>query len=345
MADVHESLGDVAKALDYHRRFHGLREEVMGEAVTARIHNIERAYEVERAEREAEFIRKRNQELHETNERLNALLEELQRTQDRLVQSEKMASLGQLTAGIAHEIKNPLNFVTNFAAMNLELADELSALVAAKGDQEADPDEVEELVADIVDNGRRILEHGQRADSIIRNMLLHARGGSGEIAPVEFNRYVDEYLKLAYHGFRARNPDFNVTLKTEFDDGIGELEVNSSDMGRVFLNVMNNAFFALNEMRTSGVKDFEPVLKVSTRVVDGTVEVRIRDNGPGIPDDMRTKIFEPFFTTKAAGEGTGLGLSLSYDIVVRGHGGDMYVESAPGSYTEFVIALPNLTGQ
>ncbi|HLE56672.1 MAG TPA: ATP-binding protein, partial [Rhodothermia bacterium] len=304
--------------------------------------NLQIAFEIEQSEREAELIRRKNQELRATNDELNRLLDELQRAQDRLVQSEKMASLGQLTAGIAHEIKNPLNFVTNFASMNVELIEELRGVMSSSGSD--DDDEADELIADVIENSRRILEHSRRADSIIRSMLMHARGGSGEIGLVKFNGFVDEYVKLAYHGFRAQNPDFNVSIETAYDPEVGSLKINASDIGRVILNVVNNAFFALNEQIPRQTPDFSPTVTLSTSVGDGIVELHIRDNGPGIPVDIASRIFEPFFTTKAAGEGTGLGLSLSYDIVVQGHGGEMYVESEPGSYTEFVIRLPSSTG-
>ncbi|HEY5564627.1 MAG TPA: tetratricopeptide repeat protein [Rhodothermia bacterium] len=342
LADTCETLGDIRQALAYHRQFHSLREEVMGESVTARIKNLQIAFEIEQSEREAELIRRKNQELRATNDELNRLLDELQRAQDRLVQSEKMASLGQLTAGIAHEIKNPLNFVTNFASMNVELIEELRGVMSSTGSD--DDDEADELIADVIENSRRILEHSRRADSIIRSMLMHARGGSGEIGLVKFNGFVDEYVKLAYHGFRAQNPDFNVSIETAYDPEVGSLKINASDIGRVILNVVNNAFFALNEQIPRQTPDFSPTVTLSTSVGDGIVELHIRDNGPGIPVDIASRIFEPFFTTKAAGEGTGLGLSLSYDIVVQGHGGEMYVESEPGSYTEFVIRLPSSTG-
>jgi signal transduction histidine kinase len=253
-----------------------------------------------------------------------------------------MASLGQLTAGIAHEIKNPLNFVTNFAAMNLELIEELGEMLSGDDAGQDSREERGGLVDDIVENGKRILEHGRRADSIIKSMLLHARGGGGETDAVEFNAFIDEYLKLAYHGYRAQHPDFNVQMDTTFDPGVNAIELNPSDFGRVVLNVFNNAFFALDERRLTEDDDFRPTLSVTTESHEDLIRLRIRDNGPGIPEEIKSRIFEPFFTTKAAGSGTGLGLSLSYDIVVQGHGGDMYVDSSPGSYTEFVITLPDL---
>ena len=254
-----------------------------------------------------------------------------------------MASLGQLTAGIAHEIKNPLNFVNNFAVLSIELSEELSKELESNKEQTVASvlDEVEELLVDLRFNAQKISEHGQRADSIVRGMLEHSRGHADERRPLEINGLVDEYVNLAYHGMRARQPDFNVTLERDYDEAVGTLEVVPQEMGRVLLNLLNNAFYAVYERRLALDGTFEPRVSVSTRALGDRLEIRVEDNGGGIPEAIRDRIFEPFFTTKPTGSGnTGLGLSLSYEIVTQGHGGTLSVESEEGEGATFVVSLP-----
>ena len=265
---------------------------------------------------------------------------ELERAQAQLIVKAKLASLGEVTAGIAHEIKNPLNFVNNFAELSVELADELDAALAAGGVPGALRDEVAELTGTMRANLAKIVEHGRRADSIVRSMLLHAREGAGELRLVEVNALVEEALGLAYHGARAESAEFNVTLESELDPAAGVAELYAQEVVRVLLNLLSNAFYAALERKRGAAVAFEPVVRLATKGFPERVEIRVRDNGSGIPDDVKERIFTPFFTTKPAGEGTGLGLSLSYDIVVKQHGGAIEVASAPGEFTEFVVTLP-----
>jgi GAF domain-containing protein len=270
-------------------------------------------------------------------------LERLKAAQANLVQSEKMASLGQLTAGIAHEIKNPLNFVNNFAGLSVELLDELKevagpALDTLEEDKRAELDETMQL---LVGNLQKITEHGKRADGIVKSMLSHSRGGSGDWTPSDINALVEEALNLAYHGARAQDKEFNVTLERDFAKESKPIEVVPQDVTRVFLNLFGNGFYAANKRRSAAKQaGFRPTLKVSTRDLGEAVEVRVRDNGIGIPPEIREKLFQPFFTTKPTGEGTGLGLSISYDIVTQQHGGTIEVESEVGNFTEFTVRLP-----
>jgi signal transduction histidine kinase len=270
-------------------------------------------------------------------------LERLKAAQANLIQSEKMASLGQLTAGIAHEIKNPLNFVNNFASLSVELLGELKeiagpALATLDGDRRAELDETMSLLTGNLD---KIAEHGKRADGIVKSMLSHSRGGSGDWQASDINALVDETLNLAYHGARAQDKEFNVTLERDFAATAGPIEVVPQDVTRVFLNLFGNAFYATNRRRVGGREaGFRALIKVSTRDLGDTVVVTVRDNGTGIAPEMRDKLFQPFFTTKPTGEGTGLGLSISYDIVTQQHGGTIAVDSEPGQYTEFTVRLP-----
>ncbi|WP_456425609.1 tetratricopeptide repeat protein [Rhodocaloribacter sp.] len=262
----------------------------------------------------------------------------LKATQQQLIQAEKMASLGALTAGIAHEIKNPLNFVNNFAELNEELVDELSDALA--DDRHLSRDDLLDVLADLKQNAAIIAHHGKRADGIVRAMMQHARGGSGGREAIDLNALVREYAGLAYHGKRAQMPEFNVEIVTDFDEALGVVEVAPQEMGRVLLNLLGNAFDAVHEhaARSNGV--YAPKVIVSTRRLGDHVEIRVADNGPGIAPEVRDRIFEPFFTTKPTGSGTGLGLSLSYDIVTQGHGGTLTVESTPGKGATFVVTLP-----
>ena len=274
---------------------------------------------------------------------LRAAHEELKATQASLIHAEKMASLGQLTAGIAHEIKNPLNFVNNFASLSVELLDELKEtvrpVIAALGtDKRAAVDEVVDMPTA---NLEKIAEHGRRADGIVKSMLAHSRGASGERQRADLNALTEEALNLAYHGARAQDPNFNITLDREFDRTIAPIELVPQDISRVLLNLFGNGFYAADKRRREGTDaEFRPVLKVVTRDLGNEVEIRVRDNGTGIPTEFHDKLFQPFFTTKPTGEGTGLGLSISYDIVTQQHGGTITVDSRLGEFTEFTIRLP-----
>ena len=271
--------------------------------------------------------------LHRTKE-LKHSLEDLRQTQTQLIQSEKMASLGELTAGIAHEIQNPLNFVNNFSEVNTELIDEIAQEI-----DKGNIDEVKIILNDIKANEEKINHHGKRADAIVKGMLQHSRTSTGQKEPTDINALADEYLRFSYQGLRAKDKSFNATLKTDFDNAIGKINIIPQDIGRVLLNLYNNAFYAVNEKSRSNMEGFEPTVSVSTKKINSSVEIRVSDNGNGIPQKIVDKIFQPFFTTKPTGQGTGLGLSLSYDIV-KVHGGEIKVESKDGTYTEFSIILP-----
>ncbi len=274
---------------------------------------------------------------------LKQSLEELKETQAQLIQREKMASLGELTAGIAHEIQNPLNFVNNFSEVNTELIDELKNELVAGNNEEAIA-----IAENIKDNEQKIAHHGKRADSIVKGMLQHSRTSSGQKEPTDINALADEYLRLAYHGLRAKDKTFNATMKTDFDESIGKINVVSQDIGRVFMNLFTNAFYSITQKPPyppEGGTKYEPTVLVSTRKIGlpsgaGGVEIRVWDNGMGIPQKVLDKIYQPFFTTKPVGQGTGLGLSLSYDTIVKVHGGQMYVETKEGEFAEFIIRLP-----
>jgi signal transduction histidine kinase len=288
------------------------------------VHRVQKA-RVIRKERE----RIKDRELAQAKE-IEKAYTELKNTQSQLIHSEKMASLGELTAGIAHEIQNPLNFVNNFSEVNKELLDELKE-AQAKGDHHA----VEEITRDIIENEDKIIHHGKRAEVIVKSMLQHSRTSNGKKEPTDINSLADEYLRLAYHGFRAKDKSFNANIKTELTDDLPKINVVPQDIGRVILNLVNNAFQA--------VKDVDkPEVVVSTRHEAKGIEISVKDNGPGIPEKIKEKIFQPFFTTKPAGEGTGLGLSLSYDIVTKGHGGELKLRTLSDGLAgkEFVIYLP-----
>jgi two-component system, NtrC family, sensor kinase len=281
------------------------------------------------------------QNLQERTRELSQSLEDLRTAQDRLIQTEKLASLGQLTAGIAHEIKNPLNFVNNFSALSVELIDELDdTLAPASLDQKVRGD-VGELTQMLKSNLEKVVQHGKRADSIVKNMLLHSREGSGEHRAADINTLVEESLNLAYHGARAEKPGFKITLKHDLDPEAGAVELYPQEITRALLNLISNGFYAATKRKSESEDEtFEPMLIASTRNLGKTVEIRIRDNGTGIPHEVKEKIFNPFFTTKPAGEGTGLGLSMSHDIVVKQHGGRIDVATEPMLFTEFKIVLP-----
>ncbi|WP_445384392.1 ATP-binding protein [Robiginitalea sp. IMCC44478] len=278
------------------------------------------------------------EQVRERTESLNTSLRNLKETQSQLIHSEKMASLGELTAGIAHEIKNPLNFVNNFSEVSQELIDEMKAEIAAR-----DFKEVEAIAEDLKQNLEKINHHGQRADSIVKGMLQHSRSGDGKKEPTNLNALADEYLRLAYHGLRAKDKSFNATLETDFDPDVKKVNVVPQEIGRVLLNLFTNAFHAVSEKKREAPEDYEPTVAVRTRKTAKGVEIRVEDNGKGIPPGVQGKIFQPFFTTKKTGEGTGLGLSMSYDIVTKGHNGQLKVESTQGRGAVFFVILPTDT--
>ena len=291
---------------------------------------------------------KTNSVLQQQKQKVERTLSELKSTQAQLIQSEKMASLGELTAGIAHEIQNPLNFVNNFSEVNKEMLEELKA-ERLKPKAARDENLEDDILNDVIANSEKINHHGKRADSIVKGMLQHSRRSSGVKEPTNINTLADEYLRLSYHGLRAKDKSFNATMQTDFDKSIGNMNINPQDIGRVLLNLYNNAFYAVNEKKKAidqGLPTFErlatlyePTVSVSTKRVGDTIEIKVADNGNGIPKKIVDKIFQPFFTTKPTGQGTGLGLSLSYDTV-KAHGGEIKVETKEGEGVEFIILLP-----
>ncbi|MBS1921393.1 MAG: GHKL domain-containing protein [Bacteroidetes bacterium] len=287
-----------------------------------------------------EELEQKRKAVEESKDALQKSLEELKAAQQQLIQSEKMASLGELTAGIAHEIQNPLNFVNNFSEVSNELIDEMNEELD-KGDME----EAKAIAADIKQNLEKINHHGKRAGDIVKGMLQHSRTSSGQKELTDINALCDEYLRLAYHGLRAKDKSFNAKFETDFDTTLPKINVVPQDMGRVILNLINNAFYAVNEKKKQKIDGYEPTVSVSTKKENGKVQISVKDNGNGIPSTIKDKIFQPFFTTKPTGSGTGLGLSLSYDIV-KTHGGEIKVESLPageagkeGEGTKFIVQL------
>lgn len=260
--------------------------------------------------------------------------ENLKATQTKLIQSEKMASLGELTAGIAHEIQNPLNFVNNFSEVNKELLAEMREEI-----DKGNINEVKSIATDVIDNEEKINHHGKRADAIVKGMLQHSRSSTGQMELTDLNALVDEYVRLAYHGLRAKDKTFNAKFETKLDPALSKIKVVPQDMGRVILNLVSNAFYAVNEKKKSSPADYEPTVTVSTKKVNNKIEVRVADNGNGIPQGIVEKIFQPFFTTKPTGQGTGLGLSLTYDIITKGHAGEIKVETKEGEGSEFKVIL------
>jgi signal transduction histidine kinase len=281
--------------------------------------------------------KKANVLLQHQKDKVETTLSELKSTQAQLIQSEKMASLGELTAGIAHEIQNPLNFVNNFSEVNAEMIDELQTELKS-----GNVDEAMNISNDIKENEQKINYHGKRADGIVKGMLQHSRASSGQRELTDINKLADEYLRLSYHGMRARDKSFNAEFKTDFDESIGKINVVPQDIGRVLLNLFNNAFYAVSKPPNplKGSNDYEPTVSISTKRLDGKILISVKDNGPGIPQNIVDKIFQPFFTTKPTGQGTGLGLSLAYDII-KAHGGEIRVETKEGEGTTFTIQLPN----
>ncbi|WP_375447915.1 ATP-binding protein [uncultured Fibrella sp.] len=325
---------------DYTRTYRSLADKLREvEALSART--------VAQEQEKQQILARQNETLeHLVTERTAALdqsLTDLKTTQDQLIQREKLASLGELTAGVAHEIQNPLNFVNNFSEVSVELLTELEE-EQEKPVEERDVHLEKEILGDIKQNIGKISHHGQRAASIVRGMLQHSRTSTGQREPTDLNALTDEYLRLAYHGIRAKEKAFEVNLVTHFDPDLPAVPTVSQDIGRVLMNLFTNAFYAVQERTQLGTASesgtYKPTVTVTTARVGDKVQIRVRDNGTGIPDEVRSKIFQPFFTTKPTGKGTGLGLSLSYDIITKGHGGTIDVRSEPGEYTEFILALP-----
>jgi len=278
-------------------------------------------------------VKRRTIELEQKNKELETAIVKLKEAQSMLIQSEKMASLGELTAGIAHEIQNPLNFVNNFSEVNTELIAEMKDEI-----EKGKMDEVKAIANDIEANEQKINHHGRRADAIVKGMLQHSRSSSGVKESTNINALADEYLRLAYHGLRAKDKSFNASMKTDFDESFGNINVVPQDMGRVILNLIMNAFYVVDEKKKQQLNGYEPTVTVSTKKISDKIEVKVKDNGDGIPQKVMEKIFQPFFTTKPTGQGTGLGLSLSYDIV-KAHGGELKVETKEGEGSEFIIIL------
>jgi len=281
------------------------------------------------------ILYRNNHQKQKANKVLQATLLDLKATQAQLIQSEKMASLGELTAGIAHEIQNPLNFVNNFSETNTELIDELSE-AADKGNIA----EVKQLASDLRENEQKVFFHGKRADAIVKGMLQHARASRGDKQPTNINQLADEYLRLSYQGMRAKDKAFNPLIKTNFESNLGDINAVPQDIGRVLLNLFNNAFYAVNEKKARLNEQYKPAVSVATKREGDRVTILVKDNGIGMPEKVKEKVFQPFFTTKPTGEGTGLGLSLSYDIVTKGHGGMLSVHSMEGEGSEFFVQLP-----
>ncbi|HEY4196650.1 MAG TPA: ATP-binding protein [Mucilaginibacter sp.] len=290
------------------------------------------------AERRAELeslVQERTVELSKQKEELQEIVKELKSTQNQLIQSEKMASLGELTAGIAHEIQNPLNFVNNFSEVSMELLQEMAEELD-KGDTE----EAKAIAEDVKQNLEKIRHHGQRADGIVKGMLQHSRASSGQKEATDINTVADEYLRLAYHGLRAKDKSFNAELVTHFDRTLPKANMVPQDIGRVLLNLFTNAFYAVQQKQKTAGADYKPTVEVNTSADKKFIIVKVKDNGMGIPENIKDKIMQPFFTTKPTGEGTGLGLSMSYDIVVKAHNGSINIDTKEGEYTEFTVKIP-----
>lgn len=310
-------------------RFKEMIQEVQANAQTVVELSEEKRVQAENQQKVLE------EEVNRQTREIRQTLENLKSTQSQLIQSEKMASLGELTAGIAHEIQNPLNFVNNFSEVNKELLAELIEEID-KGNYQ----EVKAIANDVTANEEKITYHGKRADAIVKGMLQHSRSSNGVKESTDINALCDEYLRLAYHGLRAKDKSFNASMKTDFDPSLGTVNVIPQDLGRVVLNLITNAFYAVTEKKQQSVEAYEPMVTVSTQQKAGKLYIMVKDNGMGIPPAIQEKIFQPFFTTKPTGQGTGLGLSMSYDIVTKGHQGELTVNSQSGEYTEFTIVLP-----
>ncbi|WP_162053216.1 tetratricopeptide repeat-containing sensor histidine kinase [Pontibacter pamirensis] len=341
--------GDYQEALVHYEKHIALDKEIYSEAMSKKVIDLEITHGIEKAIKEMEAFRIRNTELAKLNEEiqeqkertelqrdvLRKALTDLKATQSQLVQSEKMASLGELTAGIAHEIQNPLNFVNNFSEVSVELCAEIGQEIESSLLEEA-----QTTLADLVQNLYKIQEHGRRAEAIVKGMLQHSRNSTGQKELTDLNALANEYMRLAYHGLRAKDQSFNTALITHLDDKLQKIRVVPQEIGRVLLNLFNNAFYAVQQKQKQAGQEYKPEVRVMTRQLRGRVEVRVCDNGTGIPQKVKAKLFQPFFTTKPSGQGTGLGLSLSYDIITKGHRGKLQVKSQEGKFTEFIIRLP-----
>lgn len=321
-------VGSQRKKLEYHKDLEALHEE-QKQILTSQNIVLE------------EKVKERTAELMQQKEALQQSISELKLAQSQLVQREKMASLGELTAGIAHEIQNPLNFVNNFAEINSELLAEMKGHLSNENLSEAGHKQINNLVSDVTQNFEKIMHHGKRADAIVKGMLQHSRTSSGAKELTDVNLLCTEYIKLSYQGIRARNKSFNAIIQTEFDSGLDRINTNPQDIARVILNLLNNAFYAVDEKKNRLGDGFEPIVLVSTRRENNKLIISIRDNGDGVPGKILDKIFNPFFTTKPSGDGTGLGLSLSYDIM-KAAGGELKVKTEEGKYAEFSVIIPSL---
>jgi C4-dicarboxylate-specific signal transduction histidine kinase len=313
------------KKLQYHRNIQAINEQQQRALLQENVKLEDR-------------VRDRTLELSKQKENLQNALTNLKASQLQLVQKEKMASLGEVASGIAHEIQNPLNFINNFAEINSELLNEMKELIAKTNLPEIEKEEIKALSDDVIQNMARINQHGRRADSIVKNLQQHARTNSSDAELTDINFLADEYLKLSYHGVRAREPLFNANIKTSFDSAIERINIVPQDIGRVLMNIYNNAFYSVNEKHKKNINNYEPTVTIVTKKEDGKVKIIIRDNGVGISQKYMGKIFQPFFTTKPTGVGTGLGLSLSYDII-KANQGEITVDSIEGEFAEFTIEL------
>ena len=362
LADAYAFESDFKNAYEYHNTYIRYRDSILNNEIRNKTAVLENNYQMEKKEGQirllseqkkaqqnflvavsivlffivisAVILLRSNRLKQKAKLKIEKAYADLKTTQTQLIHSEKMASLGELTAGIAHEIQNPLNFVNNFSEVSNEIIDEMKEQLAIGNRQLA-----MRLADDVKQNLEKINHHGKRADAIVKGMLQHSRTSTGQEEPTDINALADEYLRLAYHGLRAKDKSFNATIKTEFDSGIGKINVVPQDIGRVMLNLVNNAFYAVNEKRNAGGQGYEPTIFIATKQLNGKLEITVKDNGNGIPENIIDKIFQPFFTTKPAGQGTGLGLSLAYEIV-KAHGGELKVETKKGEGSEFVIKLP-----
>ncbi|HUF08763.1 MAG TPA: tetratricopeptide repeat-containing sensor histidine kinase [Rhodothermales bacterium] len=342
LSEVYARKGDLDRALHHHKEYQRVKEEVMGADAATRLQNLEISLEVAAAQKEAEMIKAHIKELQAKNTELARLLKELEDAQEMLIQSEKMASLGQLTAGIAHEIKNPLNFVNNFSEMTKDLIEELSEAVMEHRDEpvRAIEGDVLKLASEITANADRILEHGRRAGQIVNSMLVHSRQSGGKKTEVDVNALVSTCVDLAYHGFVANNGGFEPVIERSLAGDAGTFTVIEDEVARVVTNVLNNALYAVHEHARTAGDGFQPRIRVQTSRRVGRIEVTIADNGAGIDDERKRKVFEPFYTTKPTGSGTGLGLSQSYEIVTKRHGGTLTVADTEGGGATFVVGIP-----
>jgi signal transduction histidine kinase len=360
LADIYESQNKPDSALKYLRIALNIKDSLFSREKTMAIQNFafkeqEKQKEVEAAQLQSQnrlkmysllgglftvlaiagLLFRNNRQKQKANTKIEKAYTELKSTQSQLIQSEKMASLGELAAGIAHEIQNPLNFVNNFSEVNTELIDEIQQALQAGNTAEAFS-----ISNDLKDNEQKIIHHGKRADSIVKGMLQHSRVSTGQKERTNINALADEYLRLSFHGMRAKDKSFNAKLQTDFENSIGNINIVPQDIGRVLLNLFNNAFYSVMQKKKEAGESYEPAVTICTKKLDGSVEIHVKDNGAGIPQKIVDKIFQPFFTTKPTGQGTGLGLSLSYDII-KAHGGEIKVKTKEGEGSEFIIGLPN----